>query len=201
MSIRLERVSKSFGEKRVLADFSLDLPDSGAVCLFGPSGCGKTTLLRLICGLEEPDGGRIDVPKGTRFSVHFQEDRLLPWCTVRENLALAMPEERVDGWLRAIGLPDVGKQYPDELSGGMRRRVALARALGHDSDVLILDEPLRELDAPTADRMLSLIREHQRGRLLLLVTHDRAQAEALGCRMIEMPGGGGAYADASENHR
>ena len=97
-----------------------------------------------------------------------------------------MPQERVDGWLRAVGLPDVGKQYPDELSGGMRRRVALARALGHDSDVLVLDEPLRELDAATADRMLQLIREHQRGRLMLLVTHDREQAEALGCEIVDV---------------
>ena len=186
MSITLEHVRKSFGDKLVLSDLSLTLPEGGSVCFFGPSGCGKTTLLRLICGLERPDSGRIDVPRGTRFSVHFQEDRLLPWYTVQENLALAMPQERVDGWLRAVGLPDVGKQYPDELSGGMRRRVALARALGHDSDVLVLDEPLRELDAATADRMLQLIREHQRGRLMLLVTHDREQAEALRCQMIHM---------------
>ena len=186
MSITLEHVRKSFGDKQVLSDLSLTLPEGGSVCFFGPSGCGKTTLLRLICGLEKPDGGRIDMPRGTRFSVHFQEDRLLPWYTVQENLALAMPQERVDGWLRAVGLPDVGKQYPDELSGGMRRRVALARALGHDSDVLVLDEPLRELDAATADRMLQLIREHQRGRLMLLVTHDREQAEALGCEIVDV---------------
>ena len=186
MSITLEHVRKSFGDKLVLSEVSLTLPEGATVCFFGPSGCGKTTLLRLICGLEKPDGGTVAVPKGTRFSVHFQEDRLLPWCTVRENLALAMPAERVDGWLRAVGLPDAGDQYPDELSGGMRRRISLARALGHDSDVLVLDEPLRELDAATADRMLALIREHQRGRLLLLVTHDRTQAEALGCEIIDM---------------
>ena len=186
MSITLEHVRKSFGDKLVLSDLSLRLPERGTVCFFGPSGCGKTTLLRLICGLDKPDGGTISVPKDTQFSVHFQEDRLLPWCTVRENLALTMPGEQVDGWLRAIDLPDVGGQYPDELSGGMRRRVSLARALGHDSDVLVLDEPLRELDAATADRMLALIREHRRERLLLLVTHDRAQAEALGCEIIDL---------------
>lgn len=186
MSITLEHVRKAFGDKLVLSDVSLALPERGAVCFFGPSGCGKTTLLRLICGLDKPDGGAIAVPKGTRFSVHFQEDRLLPWCTVRENLALTMPAEQVDGWLEAVGLPDVGAQYPDELSGGMRRRVSLARALGHDSDVLVLDEPLRELDAAASDRMLALIREHMRNRLLLLVTHDRAQAEALGCEIVDL---------------
>ena len=186
MSITLEHVRKSFGDKLVLSDISMVLPDGGAVCFFGPSGCGKTTLLRLICGLEMPDSGTVSVSQGTRFSVHFQEDRLLPWQTVAENLALTMPPNEVEGWLKAIGLPDVGKQYPDELSGGMRRRVSLARALGHESDILVLDEPLRELDAATSDAMLSLIREHQRDRLLLLVTHDRAQAEALGCEIIEM---------------
>lgn len=186
MSITLDHVRKTFGDKLVLADVSLTLPERGSVCFFGPSGCGKTTLLRLICGLEKPDAGTVDVPEGTRFSVHFQEDRLLPWQTVRENLALAMPASEVDGWLRAIGLPDAGDHYSDELSGGMRRRVSLARALGHDSDVLVLDEPLRELDAATAAAMLKLIRAHQKERLLLLVTHDRAQAEALGCDIIEM---------------
>ena len=186
MSVTLEHVRKAFGDRLVISDFSLRLPDEGAVCFFGPSGCGKTTLLRLICGLEKPDGGVIAVPKGTRFSVHFQEDRLLPWCTVRENLALVMPAGDVDGWLEAVGLPDTGSQYPDELSGGMRRRVSLARALGHESDVLVLDEPLRELDAATEERMLALIGVHRRGRLLLLVTHDRSQAEALGCEIVDL---------------
>ncbi|MCH5286148.1 MAG: ATP-binding cassette domain-containing protein [Christensenellaceae bacterium] len=186
MSITLEHVGKSFGDKTVLSDISLTLPDGGSVCFFGPSGCGKTTLLRLICGLEKADGGTIAVPKGTRFSVHFQEDRLLPWHTVAENLALTMPAGEVGGWLRAIGLPDIGNQYPDELSGGMRRRVSLARALGHDSDVLVLDEPLRELDAAMAETMLELIRARKGNRLLLLVTHDRLQAEALGCEIVDM---------------
>ena len=186
MSITLEHVCKSFGEKRVLENVSLALPDRRSICFFGPSGCGKTTLLRLICGLDKPDSGRMDVPRETRFSVHFQEDRLLPWCTVAENLALAMPAENVPGWLRAVELPDVGDQFPDELSGGMRRRVSLARALGHDSDVLVLDEPLRELDAATAEAMLDLIRAHRRDRLMLLVTHDRSQAEELGCEIVDM---------------
>lgn len=186
MSVTLERVCKSFGDKRVLTDVTLKLPDTGAVCFFGPSGCGKTTMLRLICGLEKPDSGRIQRPLKARFSVHFQEDRLLPWRTVAENLALVMRAEEVTGWLQAIGLPDVSSRFPDELSGGMRRRVSLARALGHASDLLVLDEPLRELDAATAEAMLALIDRYRAGRLLLLVTHDRSQAEVLGCQIVEM---------------
>lgn len=187
MSVTLEKVCKAYGDKTVLTDVSLQLPEQGRVCFFGPSGCGKTTTLRIICGLEKADSGVVNLPKGTRFSCHFQEDRLLPWYTVAENLALVMPAEQVQEWLEKIGLPDAGKLYPDELSGGMRRRVSLARALGHESDVLVLDEPLRELDEATAASMLKLVKESIGPRLLLLVTHDRMQAEKLGCHIIEFP--------------
>lgn len=188
MCITLEQVSRTFEGRKVLQDVSLSLPCQGRICLFGPSGCGKTTLLRLICGLDRPDGGRVTIPADTRFSCHFQEDRLLPWYTAEENLSLALGGvDTARAWLARVGLEGAGGLYPDELSGGMRRRVSLARALGHDSDVLALDEPLRELDVPTADRLLALIDESLGQRLLLLVTHDRSQAERLGCRILDFP--------------
>lgn len=185
MCITLEGVCRVFDGHSVLHNLSLTLPDKGAVCFFGSSGCGKTTLLRLICGLDKPDSGRVNVPKGLRFSCHFQEDRLLPWYTAAENLRLVGAEPLP--WLDRVRLADAAKLYPSELSGGMRRRVSLARALAYESDVLVLDEPVRELDAPTAEAMLELIRQEKGDRLLLLVTHDRAQAEKLGCRMITFP--------------
>ncbi len=188
MSITLEGVSKAFGERQVLRNVNLTLPERGAVCFFGPSGCGKTTLTRLICGLEKPDAGRILRPAGLRFACHFQEDRLLPWYTAEENLRLALgSREEARRWLERTGLEDAGALYPGELSGGMRRRVSLARALGFPSDVLVLDEPLRELDAATCQRMLELVARSRGERLLILVTHDPGQAEALGCRMIREP--------------
>lgn len=192
MSITLENVSRSFEGRQVLKNVNLTLPESGAVCFFGPSGCGKTTMLRLICGLDQPDGGRVHIPQGTRFSCHFQENRLLPWYTAEENLRLADENIDAQAWLNKVHLPDAGKLYPDELSGGMRRRVSLARALAHDSDVLVMDEPVRELDEATAETMLELILHSLGNRLLLLVTHDRAQAEKLGCRVVEFPLGGEA---------
>ena len=113
---------------------------------------------------------------------------MLPWYTVNENLSLVMDHpEDAQLWLERVLLPDASGLYPDELSGGMRRRVSLARALAHVSDVLVLDEPLRELDVPTSQKMLSLIDESIGNRLLLLVTHDRAQAEALHCQIIDFP--------------
>lgn len=192
VSITLENVSRSFDGRKVLHDVNLTLPDKGAVCFFGPSGCGKTTLLRLICGLDKPDAGKVHIPQGTRFSCHFQEDRLLPWYTAEENLRLTGEGIDAEAWLNKVLLPDAAGLYPDELSGGMRRRVSLARALAHPSDVLVLDEPVRELDEATADKMLELIAQSVGNRLLILVTHDRSQAERLGCRVVEFPLDGGA---------
>lgn len=187
MSITLENVSRSFEGRTVLKDVSLTLPEKGAVCFFGPSGCGKTTLLRLICGLDKPDTGKVIIPKGMRFSCHFQEDRLLPWYTAEDNIRLGAEGTDVQAWLDKVLLHEAGSLYPDELSGGMRRRVSLARALARESDVLILDEPVRELDEATANAMLELIRRSVGDRLLILVTHDRSQAERLGCRVLEFP--------------
>ena len=192
MCITLEKVSRAFDGRQVLQNVSMELPKRGAVCFFGPSGCGKTTLLRLICGLDKPDSGRVNIPQGTRFACHFQEDRLLPWYTAEENLRLVGEDIDAQAWLNKVLLPEAGSLYPDELSGGMRRRVSLARALAYDSDVLVLDEPVRELDEATAGKMLELIARSVGDRLLILVTHDRTQAEKLGCRVVEFPLGGEA---------
>ena len=186
MAIVLQHVQKSFGEKQVIRDAHMTIEQGERVCFFGPSGCGKTTLLRLISGLEKPEKGSISYTAPLRWSFHFQEDRLLPWYTAAENIALATNDDP-SVWLRCVQLEDAGNLYPDELSGGMRRRVSLARALAHESNVLVLDEPLRELDASTAEAMCRLIDASLGERTLLLVTHDRTQAETLRCRMIELP--------------
>ena len=186
MDIVLESVRKTFGDKTVIRNATFTVKADERVCFFGPSGCGKTTMLRLIAGLEKPDAGSILSVPHMRFACHFQEDRLLPWYTAEKNLAL-VAGEAAQVWLERIRLPEAGNLYPDELSGGMRRRVSLARALSYVSNALLLDEPLRELDAETATAMLHLIDEHVGTRSLILVTHDFAQAEALGCRIIHFP--------------
>lgn len=184
MSITLDGVCKGFDGRAVLTDVSMTLKPGGRYCFFGPSGCGKTTLLRLICGLEQPDGGRISRPAGLRFACHFQENRLLPWYTALENLALIGSD--AEKWLARAELTDAAGRYPGELSGGMKRRLSLVRALMYPADVLALDEPVREMDEAMAERMLRLIDESTGSRTLLLVTHDRCQAEALGCEFIPM---------------
>lgn len=188
-------VTKRFDGRMVLSRFTLELPRTGGVCLFGPSGCGKTTALRILCGLERPDTGRVEDMAGLRIACQFQEDRLLPWYTVRRNLALASgaglshqeADARAAKWLSRVGLSDAMDKLPGELSGGMRRRASLARALMFGGDVLVLDEPLKELDDAMRRRMLALIAEQMPGRLTVLVTHSREEAERLGMQIVDMP--------------
>ena len=136
MCITLEHVSRAFEGRKVLQDVSLSLPRQGRICLFGPSGCGKTTLLRLICGLDRPDGGRVTIPAGTRFSCHFQEDRLLPWYTAEENLALALGGVKpARAWLARVGLAEAAdKLVAGAVQGLLALHACHARNVGGDEE-------------------------------------------------------------------
>ena len=183
MCITLEHVSRTFEGRKVLQDVSLSLPRQGRICLFGPSGCGKTTLLRLMCGLDRPDGGRVTIPAGTRFSCHFQEDRLLPWETAAQNAAIASTREIAAELLTELGLGAELDKYPKELSGGMNRRVSIARALAAKADVYIMDEPFRGLDPETRSAVFGVIRRRTEDALLIMVTHDPTDAECADMRI------------------
>jgi ABC-type nitrate/sulfonate/bicarbonate transport system ATPase subunit len=172
------------GPHRAIADLRLQLAAGETGALVGPSGCGKTTLLRMIAGLDARYEGRIALPDHGRLGVVFQEPRLLPWRSVIDNLRLCAPqasEERLQALLKDLGLADHAAHFPGELSLGLARRVALARALAVDPDLLLLDEPFASLDALLAQELRSMI-----ARLLdatrvtsLIVTHDLKDAVAL----------------------
>ena len=181
--IELQDICMRFGRKSVFSSLSLRFDTPGQYAVLGASGCGKTTLLRLIAGLQKPTFGRIIVPEQTRMAVCFQEDRLLSWRTALQNVALACPGKdslkTAQEWLAHVGLARECDALPGALSGGMQRRVALARALAMVAPVVLLDEPFRALDEQTHADMLALIRKQTEGRLLILVTHDPRDAEGM----------------------
>ncbi len=145
--IRFDDVSFSYPGKPVLSHFSFEIGPHDRICLFGPSGCGKTTIARLLLGLERPALGRITGAEGLRAAVVFQEDRLLPWKSVLENAALATGDlESARNALAQLGLSAEENSYPDALSGGMKRRLAIARAVATPADIMVLDEPFTGLD-------------------------------------------------------
>lgn len=176
--MKLDHVSKSYQGRTVLRDFSLELPDRGFCCILGPSGAGKTTLLRLMAGLEQPDSGTVTV--SAPVSMVFQEDRLLAHDTVLENAALAADPQRAKELLVRLGLEEWLFRRPAALSGGMRRRVAILRALLAEYDLLFLDEPFKGLDQETKEIVMADTRRRCAGRTVLFVTHDPAELEALG---------------------
>ena len=175
MSIRISNLVKTFAEKPIIENLDLTLPERGIVAISGPSGCGKTTLLNLLAGLLTPDAGNITGENRDLVSMVFQEDRLLPWLSALENIALvASSHESAARWLKRMQLAPYASYYPEALSGGMRRRVALARALAFKSSILLLDEPFQGMDAELKLLVYELIREAGRTRLVVLVTHDTA---------------------------
>lgn len=180
-------------EPVAIRNLHIELGDGEFVCLVGPSGCGKTTLLNIVSGLDRDFEGTIQVgPAETqpRIGYVFQNPRLLPWRTVRENIDLALPEgknrELVDHLLDAMSLSHVQTQYPQRLSLGMSRRVALVRAFAIQPTLLLMDEPFVSLDAPTARRVRQLLIQVwiERPHTVLFVTHDLREAIALADRLV-----------------
>ena len=182
--IKIHDLSFAYGEKQIFGGFSLEIPDGARSCIFGGSGCGKTTLLRLIMGLEKPADGSIETG-GVRMSAVFQEDRLLPFKTALGNITLIGADEKTALYMLAqLGIAEAADKYPSELSGGMRRRAAIARALSAEYGCLILDEPFAGLDKENIEKAAALISESVRERTLIAVTHSEREAELLGAEII-----------------
>ena len=174
----------SYGDKQILKDFNLTIEDGERVCLFGESGKGKTTVLRLIMGLEKPDSGTVTVTGS--ISAVFQEDRLLPFKTVSENIGFVSGNENADDILSSLNLLSEKDVYPSALSGGMARRVSVARALSVKSDIFIFDEPFTGLDEKNISDAADIINETTKDKTVVCVLHERANAEKLGCKILEM---------------
>jgi NitT/TauT family transport system ATP-binding protein len=179
----------SGGRLHVLDDLSITLANGEVAALVGPSGCGKTTLLRIIVGLDQNFEGTVRLPEHGRLGIVFQEPRLLPWRTVEENVRLAAPhagDDMLSALFATLGLSDHRRHYPGELSLGLARRVALARAFAVEPELLVLDEPFVSLDATLAARLRGELAElvARRPVTTLLVTHDVEEAIGLADRLF-----------------
>ena len=169
--IKFDELSLKFGENTVIDRLSYDFEDGKVTAILGESGIGKTTLLNLIAGLQKATDGKIITECG-RLSYVFQEARLFPWLSALENVATVSNEKKAKEMLALMGLSDSLDKYPAELSGGMKQRVSIARALAYDPDVILMDEPFASLDKERRGSVSDLLFEMIRGKTAIIVTHD-----------------------------
>jgi NitT/TauT family transport system ATP-binding protein len=184
-----------------LCDINIEVKDEEFICILGPSGCGKTTLLRIIAGLEHPDSGAVKIDDtvidrpNQKLGMIFQDYSLYPWRTVNENIAFGLelhgvPKEKQDlivkKYITLAGLAEFGKSYPHELSGGMRQRVAVVRALAVEPTVLLMDEPFGALDAQTRNMLQNELLDiwQKTKKTILFVTHSVDEAVFLADRIV-----------------
>lgn len=193
IAVSARNISKNYGDVEALRDLTLEFPRGQLTSLLGPSGCGKTTLLKIIAGLLEPTSGSVEV-NGTTVTAPgpdrafvFQDFALLPWATVMRNVAFGLEmrgvpkserEAIAESYIRAVGLAGFEQSYPHELSGGMRQRVGLARALSVDAQVLLMDEPFSAVDEQTRRKfqedLLQLVQNEN--KTFIFVTHSIEEA-------------------------
>ena len=186
--IEIKNLSLAFGEKTVLDSFSLSIPERGITALSGPSGCGKTSLMRCIMALERPSGGAVEGISPQECAILFQENRLLPWRTVREHLTDVLPAHclgEVSQFLQLAQLEKEADVYPAQLSGGMQRRLALARCLAMNARLYLLDEPFTGIDGERIRLWMDYL--HALSVPVLLSTHE-PEVLAMADRVIKLDG-------------
>lgn len=186
MNISIRNLNKSYENEEIFKNFNFDFYDEKVNCIIGKSGCGKSTLLNIVAGLTEIQSGEIQGGSLSDISYIFQEDRLIEWLTVKENLELALKkyynkfvlDRKINELLELVGIYDIKNKYPNALSGGMKQRVNIARAFGKPSKLILMDEPFKSLDYKLKytiiDEFKTLLNKEK--RMVILVTHDLDEA-------------------------
>lgn len=188
-SIYIRNVTKTFGDKVVFKNLTMEISEEQITCIMGPSGTGKTTLLRMLMGVEQADSGTIEGVFGHKLSVVFQEERLCEQLNAIDNIRLVNPiytKQEVKQELARLGLSDSDQQPVSKLSGGMRRRVSILRALLAEYEVLFLDEPFQGLDNALKEQVIDYLKESVYKKTVVVVTHDIQEAKKLGDNFIYM---------------
>lgn len=181
--IKISNLTVKF-DKTVINNFSMNFPSKGVFCIYAPSGTGKTTLLNAIAGLVKFSG---NVEINGKISYLFQEDRLLNWLTAKENIMIVEPsDEKVKRYSNLFGVNEYVDEIPQNLSGGMKRRVALVRTLAYDADIYLLDEPFKGLDESNVEKVYEAIKEISENKLVLVVTHNEQDAVKLNAKKISL---------------
>lgn len=197
MSIKLINIEKNFGNKKIYDKFSLTFEEGKINCILGKSGCGKSTLLNIIANLEEINSGEIiGVPE--KIAYVFQEDRLIEWNSIYTNMELPLlkfytkdeRKEKIKGILREVELEDYINSYPKELSGGMRQRANIARALLYNGELLLMDEPFKSLDKSSKENIIKIFKKNhlEKNNTVIMVTHDINEALSLGDNIFILGG-------------
>ncbi|WP_238915356.1 ABC transporter ATP-binding protein [Clostridium sp. YIM B02555] len=186
MNINIRNLNKAYGSEQIFKNFNIEFSGDNINCIVGKSGCGKSTLLNIIAGLIDIQGGEINGAALSDISYIFQEDRLIEWLNVKENLELTLKKyfdssilgAKIDEVLELVGIYDIKNKYPNELSGGMRQRINIARAFGKPSKIILMDEPFKSLDYKLKytiiDEFKNLLNKEK--RMVILVTHDLDEA-------------------------
>lgn len=190
MDIELKSISKQFNHKSVLNQLTITFTEVHMNCLMGASGSGKTTVMNLVTGLLKPDSGEILGLQGKRISMVFQEDRLIEHWNAVKNIGLVcskdITEERVVNELAKLGLSDDLEKPVREFSGGMKRRVAIIRALLAKSDIVLLDEPFRGMDLLLKRKVIEYIKQNTSGKTVIVITHEGEDVDLLEGRLITL---------------
>lgn len=188
MAIELVHVSKRFDDLVVFNDLNLSFAEGERHCLMGASGSGKTTLFNLLMGLIRPDSGELRGMGGKRVAAVFQEDRLIEHFDAMQNIRLVcdkhLSEQRIERELEQLGIEEYHKKAVSSFSGGMRRRVAIMRALLSNYEVLLMDEPFKGLDEVLKHQVIDYVRKSTAGKTVIFITHDKGEAERLQAHML-----------------
>lgn len=188
MDIKITNLSKAY-ESDIFKNLSLSIKGGQTTALMGKSGCGKTTLFNIICGIVQPDCGKIDIGENCRFSAVFQENRLFETFTGKENLlAVTQDEEKISSSLEICEALDFAHIRVKEMSGGMARRTAIARCIAFDADLYIMDEPFKGIDTAAKDRILLKLKQHLCGKSCIVITHDIKEAVKMADNVIVLGG-------------